>query len=122
MNRARKYVASRTLTDVGAWSNSELITGDVITAVRALREQRDVIVIGSLGLAATLADHDLVDEYRMLIFPAVVGAGRRLFGSQTLGRELRLVSADALGVVGLLRYEVVGQGKVSDSARATARS
>lgn len=121
MNRARKYVASRTLTDVGAWSNSELISGDVIAAVRALRERQDVIVIGSLGLARTLADHDLVDEYRVLIFPAVAGAGRRLF-DRAPRRELRLVSAAAHGVVALLRYETVDQPNLTDSAIATARS
>ncbi|GAB3745320.1 dihydrofolate reductase family protein [Microlunatus parietis] len=122
MNRARKYVASRTLTDVTAWANSELIKDDLIGSVRALRERHDVIVIGSIGLAAALADHDLVDEYRVLIFPAAAGAGRRLFGPNVPRRELRLVSAEALGVVALLRYEVADQGNVSDSASSTARS
>src|SRR3954453_10823596 len=74
LNAARKLVASRTLTDVTAWRNSALLKGDLVEAVQ--REERDVIVIGSIGIAQTLARHSLVDEYRLLVFPSLAGQGR----------------------------------------------
>src|SRR4051812_18607587 len=77
LNAARKLVASRTLTDVTAWHNSSLLRGDLVEAVK--REERDLIVIGSIGIARELAGHDLVDEYRLLVFPSLAGRGRRLF-------------------------------------------
>ena len=77
LNNAAKLVASRTLHDVSAWQNSVLLQGELIETVE--REERDVIVIGSVGLARELTAHRLVDEYRLLVFPTVVGAGRRLF-------------------------------------------
>lgn len=105
MNRAKKYVASRTLTDVGAWNNSELIKGDLIDEVRRLRDQRDMIVIGSTSIAQSLAEHNLVDEYRLLIFPTVLGPGHRLFGADGPSRQLRLASAEQDGITALLRYQ-----------------
>ncbi|WP_369188342.1 dihydrofolate reductase family protein [Streptomyces sp. R08] len=77
MNAAPKLVASRTLTDVSAWANSSVLDGDLVDAVK--REERDVIVIGSLPVVRTLMAEDLVDEYRLIIFPTVLGTGERLF-------------------------------------------
>jgi dihydrofolate reductase len=108
MNAATKWVASRTLTDVSAWSNSSLIGDDLIGEVRALRQQRDVIVIGSVSLVHALMAHDLVDEYRLLVFPTVLGAGRRLFTADAAVGDLRLAAAEQSGAAALLRYERAG--------------
>jgi dihydrofolate reductase len=105
MNNAKKWVASRTLTDASAWNNSALIAGDVAGAVERLRRERDVIVIGSTSIARTLAQHDLVDEYRLLVFPTVLGAGHRLFEGDAGIRDLRLISVEQNGPTALLRYE-----------------
>ncbi|WP_103355740.1 dihydrofolate reductase family protein [Amycolatopsis sp. CA-128772] len=93
LNAMPKLVASRTLTDVGAWQNSALLHGDLVEAVS--REERDVIVIGSIGIAQTLGRHDLVDEYRLLVFPSAVGEGRRLFDGAAA--DLQLVSSTPVG-------------------------
>jgi len=77
LNAAAKLVASRTVHDVSAWQNSVLLQGDLAEVVE--RQERDVIVIGSVGVAQQLARHGLVDEYRLLVFPSVAGTGRRLF-------------------------------------------
>ncbi|GAA5175010.1 dihydrofolate reductase family protein [Pseudonocardia eucalypti] len=103
MNNATKLVASRTLGDVGAWPNSTLIPRELTDEVRHQRNDRDVIVIGSIGIAHTLMADDLVDEYRLLVFPTVLGTGRRLFTAAV--PDLRLVSAEQVGAAALLRYE-----------------
>jgi dihydrofolate reductase len=100
-------VASRTLTDVSAWNNSALISGDLTGAVQRARRERDVIVIGSTGVAHTLMEHELVDEYRLLVFPTVLGTGRRLFTSPAGTRNLRLASAAQSGAAALLCYEKI---------------
>lgn len=102
MNAAPKLVASRTLTDVSAWTNSRLIEGDLVDAVK--REQRDVVVTGSLGIVHTLLRHDLIDEYRLLTFPVVVGRGRRLFPDGTAPAQLRTLSAEPEGAAVFTRY------------------
>jgi dihydrofolate reductase len=105
MNKAQKWVASRTLTDVGAWSNSQLLKGELIDAVQRLRGERGVIVVGSTSVVHTLMEHDLVDEYHLLVFPAVAGAGLRLFDGPAGAGDLRLVSVEQSGAAALLRYE-----------------
>lgn len=107
MNAAPKWVASATLSDVSAWNNSRMIDGDLISEVERLRGERDVIVIGSVGVVRTLMEHNLVDEYRLLVFPAVVGSGRRLFTSPAGASDLRLLCAEQSGAVALLCYEQV---------------
>ncbi|MBY8857099.1 dihydrofolate reductase family protein [Nocardia sp. CA2R105] len=77
MNAATKLVASRTLTDVSAWKNSQLLDGDLIEAVES--EKRDVIITGSLSIVHLLMGADLIDEYRLLTFPTVLGSGAQLF-------------------------------------------
>jgi dihydrofolate reductase len=109
LNTAPKWVASRTLADVSAWGNSRLIEGELTDEVQRLRGERDVIVIGSTSVVRTLMEHDLVDEYRLLIFPAVLGRGARLFGDQGPTGDLRLVSVEQSGACALLRYEAAGR-------------
>jgi dihydrofolate reductase len=105
MNRARKVVASRTLTSADGWANSTVLDSELCDAVEALRTERDVVVIGSTAIVHQLAANDLVDEYRVLVFPTVIGAGRRLFeGPPT---DVRLISADVDDPGLLLRYGVI---------------
>jgi dihydrofolate reductase len=79
-NRVPKYVASRTLTEV-SWKNSQLLGSDVAGAVEKLRVQPggEIRVWGSTELIRTLAEHDLIDEYRILLYPIVLGSGKKLF-------------------------------------------
>jgi dihydrofolate reductase len=95
LNSARKYVASTTLTSVG-WQNSTLLEGDVVTAVRALKAEPgpEIQVHGSAGLLQTLIAHQLVDEYRLYVFPVVLGSGKRLFADGVVPSGLQLVDHD----------------------------
>lgn len=94
LNETPKYVVSRTLT-APTWANTTVLGGDVVTAVTELkaRDLGEIQVIGSLGLAQTLIRHGLVDEYRLTVFPVVLGTGKRLFGDGTVPSGLKLVSA-----------------------------
>jgi dihydrofolate reductase len=93
LNTRPKYVASTTLTEPLGWQNSTLLRGDVADAVAALKQRDgdDLHVIGSTVLVQTLIEHDLVDEYRLMIDPLVVGGGKRLFRDDGALRPLRLV-------------------------------
>jgi dihydrofolate reductase len=93
LNSIPKYVASRTL-DKAEWNNSTVLTGDVAEAVAELKRQPgegEIQVHGSGDLIQTLIRHDLVDEYRLKVFPALLGSGKRLFGDGTVPRGLKLV-------------------------------
>lgn len=81
LNAARKYVVSHTLTEPLPWPNSTLLSGDVVDAVAELRSRpgRELHVMGSGQLIETLVAHQLVDEFLLIIFPVVLGQGRRLF-------------------------------------------
>ena len=81
MNGYPKHVASTTLEGPLAWSNSTLIKGNVAEEVLGLKERpgKDILVFGSADLVNTLTQHDLIDEYRLMVFPVVVGKGKRLF-------------------------------------------
>lgn len=105
MNAAPKWVVSRTLTDVSAWNNSRVLDGELTSAAQRLRGERDVIVIGSTSVVRTLMGHDLVDEYRLLVFPAVAGSGQHLFTSPAGASDLRLASAEQSDATALLCYE-----------------
>jgi dihydrofolate reductase len=101
-NRVPKYVASRTLTELG-WKNSHLLGPDVPAAVAELRAQPggEIRVWGSTQLVRTLAEHDLIDEYRLAVYPLVLGTGKKLFDDGFALTRLALVEARALtsGVV-----------------------
>ena len=93
LNSTRKHVASTTLDRV-EWNNSTLIPGDVAEYVEALKREEgpEIQVHGSPGLTQTLLEHDLIDEFRMWMFPVALGTGKRLFGDGTIPVALRLVA------------------------------
>jgi dihydrofolate reductase len=101
MNAVPKLVATRTRTDTSAWANSRPIAGDLIDAVK--HERRDIVITGSLAVTQALIAADLIDEYRLLTFPTILGTGRRLFPT---GRPsyLETVSAEPVGAAVLSRY------------------
>lgn len=97
MNSLPKYVVSTTLQAV-TWNNSRLIRGDVAAAIADLKRQkgRDILVYGSGALVQTLIQHDLVDTWRLLVYPVVLGKGQRLFAEGATA-TLDLVSATPMG-------------------------
>jgi dihydrofolate reductase len=102
MNAIPKLVASRTLTDASAWANSSLVKGDVLETVR--QETRDVVVTGSLGLAHQLMAHDLIDEYRLITFPIILGAGKHLFPAADKPALLKPLQIEQVGPALFARY------------------
>ena len=104
-NSVRKYVVSRTLDVPLAWHNSTLINGDIVAAITDLKQQdgKDIVVHGSATLVQTLMQHDLVDRYRLLVYPVVLGKGKRLFQEGTTA-TLNLVESQTFstGVVALV--------------------
>ena len=106
MNAVPKRVATRTGIDATAWSNSAAIDGDPLAWVKDETSRRDVVVIGSLSLVHALAAADLVDEYRVLTFPTVVGAGDRLFATGTPADfRFTLVDTSDLAALTILRRD-----------------
>jgi dihydrofolate reductase len=100
MNSMPKYVVSTTLDENElTWNNSTLIKGDVAQQVSALKQQPggDILVAGSAQLVQTLLAHDLVDELRLMVFPVVLGGGRRLFADSGKSFALQLVEAKPVG-------------------------
>lgn len=106
MNAMPKYVVSTTLSSAALWRNSTLISDNVIAAVTALKQEpgKDILIDGSSVLIQALAEHDLIDEYRLHVYPLVLGGGKRIFPA---GKRinLALVETDTLstGVV-YMRY------------------
>ncbi|TDD80418.1 dihydrofolate reductase family protein [Actinomadura rubrisoli] len=102
LNGMRKHVASRTLKTV-SWQNSALLDGDAAEAVGRLKREEggEIQVHGSGELIQTLIEHDLVDEFHLLVFPVLLGSGKRLFGRGTVPAGLRLASSttSSTGVV-----------------------
>jgi dihydrofolate reductase len=98
LNSRPKYVVSRSLERV-TWNNSRLMRGDVVAELRKLRQQpgRTVQTWGSTDLLQTLLKNDLIDEYRLFIFPLVLGTGKRLFGGGTVPAALRQVESVTTG-------------------------
>jgi dihydrofolate reductase len=91
-NTMPKYVVSSTLENP-TWNNTTVLGDDVVGEVTKLKEQyeRDIVVHGSPQLVQTLIEHDLVDELRLMIYPVIVGAGKRLFAETSTKKNLRLV-------------------------------
>ena len=94
LNGTRKHVASTTLDRV-EWNNSTLIKGDVAEYVAALKRKDgpEIQVHGSPGLIQTLLEHDLIDEYRLWIFPVAIGTGKRFFGDGTVPAGMKLLDS-----------------------------
>jgi dihydrofolate reductase len=105
-NGMPKYVVSTTLKDP-EWNNSTVIDGNVAEAVAELKRdvEGDILVNGSVQLVQTLVEHDLVDEYRLMVFPTALGAGKRLFGETSDATALRLVDTRPAGETLILIYE-----------------
>lgn len=103
LNAMDKLVASKSLPDASAWVNSTLVEGELLDAVRA--ERRDVVVTGSLSVVRALQENELVDEYRLLTFPTIVGEGDRLFTATSGAEDLTLVSTDKAGAAVLSCYQ-----------------
>ena len=103
MNAVSKLVVSRTLDDTIAWANSAVLEGDLIDAVKS--ERRDVIIMGSVSIVHALMGADLIDEYRLLIFPTVLGSGDELFPSGLAPLDLEAISAEQVGAAILARYQ-----------------
>jgi dihydrofolate reductase len=105
MNGIQKYVVSKSEQTLG-WNNSKLINGSVVEEIANLKQQsgKDLLVAGSSVLVQTLLQHDLVDEYRLLVYPVVLGKGKRLFKEGSHAKlKLEEVKSFSSGVT-LLRY------------------
>lgn len=101
-NQMPKFVVSSTLNDP-EWTNSTVITGDLVEQIRTLRESHEgsLVVHGSQQLVEFLIEHDLADELRLMVFPVVLGQGKRLFGPTSDRKRFRLVSSQVMGDVDL---------------------
>jgi dihydrofolate reductase len=112
MNGYPKYVVSTTLEEPLEWNNSTLIKGDVAEEVSRLKQEpgKDILVYGSGDLVNTLMKHNLIDEYRLMVFPIVVGSGKRLFEGEIDTTVLELVDSKTFssGVV-VLTYQPAGR-------------
>jgi dihydrofolate reductase len=104
MNAIPKLVVSRSLEQVSDWKNSQLLRGDLVDAVSARKQSQDVVVTGSTSVVRTLMRHDLVDEYRLLVFPLTLGEGTRLFEDGAAPIDLQLSSAETAGPAVRLVY------------------
>jgi dihydrofolate reductase len=98
LNGMPKYVVSATLGEP-AWTNSTVLAGDPVAEASKLKQELagEIVVAGSIQLVHALLAHDLVDELRLMVFPVVVGAGRRMFGETADAMLMRLVSVRAIG-------------------------
>jgi dihydrofolate reductase len=118
-NSMPKYVVSSTL-ESPEWSNSAVLRGDVAAEIGRLKQEVDgnIVVHGSARLVQTLVEHDLVDELRLMVFPVVLGTGKRLFGETNDKKPLRLVDSKVVGDgVVILVYEPGGkEAETSGSA------
>ncbi len=112
-NSTKKYVASRTLKKLD-WNNSMLIEGDIAQEIKMLKEQNgpELQVHGSGNVIQTLLKNDLVDEFRLKIFPITLGTGKRLFADGTIPAGLRLIDSrtSTTGVI-VATYERAGDVK-----------
>jgi dihydrofolate reductase len=98
LNAMPKYVVSSTITDP-AWNNTTVLSGDVVDEVSGLKREigGELVVYASAHLVATLLEHNLVDELRLIVYPVVLGSGQRLLGNTGEQRSMRLIASAALG-------------------------
>ena len=109
-NSMPKYVVSSTLSDP-AWTNSTVLKGDLGEEVAKLKEEHegDIVVHGSAQLAQALLERDLVDELHLMVYPVVLGRGKRMFGETSNKKKLRLAGSKVVGDgVLILTYERAG--------------
>lgn len=107
MNEMPKYVVSSTV-ERPEWQNTTVLSGDPIAAVAALREELDgtILLAGSVTLAQALLENDLVDELRLMVFPVLLGAGKRLFPEGETKKPLNLADSKTVGDgISILRFE-----------------
>jgi dihydrofolate reductase len=104
LNAMPKLVASHSLENAAGWQNSTVLRGDLVTEAGKRKQEQDIVVMGSASVVRTLIAHDLVDEYRLMVFPLVLGAGTRLFPDGTPPADLALVSAQTKGAAARLIY------------------
>jgi dihydrofolate reductase len=110
-NSMPKYVVSSTLENP-EWNNSTVLGPDLVAEVSKLRQELagDIVVHGSAQLVQSLVEHDLVDEYRLMVFPVVLGSGKRLFGETDDKKRLKLVDSKVVGDgVAILTYRPAGE-------------
>ena len=106
-NTMPKYVVSSTLKDP-SWNNSTVLDGDLAEEVAKLKEQvdGDIVVHGSVQLVQALIEHDLVDELRLMVYPVVLGSGKRIFGETSNKKTFRLADTKLVGDgVAILTYQ-----------------
>ena len=108
LNSKPKYVVSSTLQDPG-WNNTTVLKGDAVSEVSTLKQHLagDIVVAASFQLLPTLLEHDLVDELRLMIYPVVLGSGRRLFDEISHNKLMRLVGNETVDDLAFLTYEPV---------------
>jgi len=109
-NSMPKYVVSRTLTDP-EWTNTAVLAGDLTESVAMLKERHDgdIVVHGSVSVAQALIENNLVDELRLMVFPVILGQGKRLFGDTSDKKALRLAESKTVGDgVTILVYRPAG--------------
>jgi dihydrofolate reductase len=107
MNAMPKYVVSSTLEEA-SWSNTTILRGELADEVAKLKREIDgvILVAGSAQLVQGLIEHDLVDELRLMVFPVLLGEGKRLFGDVSEKKPLRLADSQTVGAgIALLTYE-----------------
>ena len=106
MNSMPKYVASNTLQN-GSWNNTTILRGNVVDEIKKLKQAqgRDILVAGSAQLVQALAQAQLVDEYRLMIFPIVLGSGKRLFTEGLPATPLKIVESQPMAAVLTLRLQ-----------------
>jgi dihydrofolate reductase len=112
LNAAKKYVVSQTLSKLD-WNNSTLIAGDIVGEIRKLKEQDgpEIQVHGSSNLIQTLLKNDLVDEFRLKVFPVTVGTGKRLFGDGTMPASFKLLESK-VSTTGVIVATYVRDGEI----------
>ena len=107
-NSMPKYVVSTTLEEPLRWNNSTVLEGDLLEEIKKLRQRLDgdIVIHGSPQLVQKLLEHDLIDELRVMLFPVVLGTGKRLFGETSDKKRLRLTDSKSVGDgIAILIYE-----------------